>query len=227
MILVMSQNACGHDFNKWIPICLSDKSFIVISVDTLLTWGATYKKLAPDEIIFIEGAEAHFYYQLVSGSVRWVNVFDDGREFIQTMVEPGECFGELALFDDQDYVATAIANEPSIIIRLDKDSFQRLLKSDSEIHFEFTRQLVKEMRFKFLLVRELAQPDPEHRLMTLISYFKKTGRNISLNQKKVQLTRQHIADMTGLRVETVIRAVKALERKGFLSVQHGKVYCQP
>ena len=227
MILVMSQNACGHDFNKWIPICLSDKSFIVISVDTLLTWGATYKKLAPDEIIFIEGAEAHFYYQLVSGSVRWVNVFDDGREFIQTMVEPGECFGELALFDDQDYVATAIANEPSIIIRLDKDSFQRLLKSDSEIHFEFTRQLVKEMRFKFLLVRELAQPDPEHRLMTLISYFKKTGRNISLNQKKVQLTRQQIADMTGLRVETVIRAVKALERKGFLSVQHGKVYCQP
>ena len=227
MILVMSQNACCHDFNKWIPLCLSDKSFIVISVDTLLTWGATYKKLAPDEIIFIEGAEAHFYYQLVSGSVRWVNVFDDGREFIQTMVEPGECFGELALFDDQDYVATAIANEPSIIIRLDKDSFQRLLKSDSEIHFEFTRQLVKEMRFKFLLVRELAQPDPEHRLMTLISYFKKTGRNISLNQKKVQLTRQQIADMTGLRVETVIRAVKALERKGFLSVQHGKVYCQP
>ena len=225
MILVMSQNACGHDFNKWIPLCLSDKSFIVISVDTLLTWGATYKKLAPDEIIFIEGAEAHFFYQLVSGSVRWVNVFDDGREFIQTMVEPGECFGELALFDDQDYVATAIANEPSIIIRLDKDSFQRLLKSDSEIHFEFTRQLVKEMRFKFLLVRELARPDPEHRLMTLISYFKKTGRNINPLRNKVQLTRQQIADMTGLRVETVIRAIKALERKGFLSVLHGKVYC--
>jgi len=197
----------------------------VISIDTLLTWGATYKKLATEEIIFDEGVEAHYYYQLVSGSVRWVNVFEDGREFIQTMVEPGECFGELALFDDQEYVASAIANEPSLILRLDKVSFQRLLKSDPQIHFEFTRQLVKEMRFKFLLVRELAQPDPEHRLKTLISYFKRTGRNINPLRNKVQLTRQQIADMTGLRVETVIRAIKALERKGFLSVLHGKVYC--
>jgi len=197
----------------------------LISVDTLLAWGGTYKKLAADEIIFEEGCEAHYYHQLVSGSVRWVNLYEDDREFIQTMVEAGECFGELALFDDQEYVATAIANEPSLIIRLKKDSFLRLLKSDPEIHFDFTRQLVKEMRFKFLLVRELAQPNPEHRLMTLISYFKKTGRNINPIRNKVQLTRQQIADMTGLRVETVIRAIKALERKGFLSVLHGKVYC--
>ena len=47
---------------------------MMIPVDTLLAWGATYRKLAPDETIFREGTEGHFYYQLVSGEVRWINI---------------------------------------------------------------------------------------------------------------------------------------------------------
>ena len=195
----------------------------MISVDTLLAWGASYKKLAPEELVFSEGTEAHFYYQLVSGSVRWVNVNEEGKEFIQNMIEPGECFGELALFDETDYIASAIANHESIILRLTRESFLQLLKADPEIHLEFSRLLVKRLRFKFLLIKELAQREPEHRLVTLISYFKKTKRNICPNCNKVQLTRQQIADMTGLRVETVIRAIKSLHRKGFLIVDRGKV----
>jgi CRP-like cAMP-binding protein len=45
------------------------------------------------------------------------------------------------------------------------------------------------------------------------------------NEKlKVELSRQRIADMVGLRVETVIRAMKQLEQKGLISIQKGKVY---
>ena len=52
-----------------------------IDIDTLLAWGAAYKKVAAGEIIFREGAESSFYYQLVSGKVRWVNINDEGKEF--------------------------------------------------------------------------------------------------------------------------------------------------
>jgi len=40
----------------------------------------------------------------------------------------------------------------------------------------------------------------------------------------VEITRQQIADLTGLRVETVIRSIKSLERKGELSIVKRKVY---
>jgi CRP-like cAMP-binding protein len=40
----------------------------------------------------------------------------------------------------------------------------------------------------------------------------------------VQLTRQQIADITGLRVETVIRSIRQLYENGKLAIAKGKVY---
>ena len=198
---------------------------MIISIDTLLAWGATYKKAAAEEVIFREGTEGRFYYQLVSGSVRWININDDGREFIQNMIEPGDCFGEFPLFDDSLYAASAVANKESVILRLHKTTFHELLKEYPEIHFAFSRLLTQRLRFKFLFLKELAYCDPEHRISTLFSYFKESKKNICQDCNRVQLTRQQIADMTGLRVETVIRAIKNLQFKGSLVIDRGKVYC--
>jgi CRP-like cAMP-binding protein len=44
----------------------------------------------------------------------------------------------------------------------------------------------------------------------------------SCNQ--VMLTRQQIADFTGLRVETVIRVIRILHEKKLLAIQKGKVF---
>jgi CRP-like cAMP-binding protein len=131
-----------------------------IDIDTLLAWGAAYKKVAAEEIIFQEGMESSFYYQLVSGKVRWVNINDEGKEFIQTIIEPDECFGELPLFDDEPFAASAIADEDSVIIRLHRSSFQQLIKENPDLHFEFTRLLTQRLRFKFLILKELANHNP-------------------------------------------------------------------
>lgn len=198
---------------------------MIIPVETLLAWGATYKKLVPDETIFREGIECHFYHQLVSGSVRWVSITDDGREFIQSMIEPGEPFGELPLFDDEPYAATAVANKESVVLRLHKNTFRELLKEEPELHFRFSKMMALRMRFKFLLLKELACGDPEHRISTLFSYFKESKKYICKDCNKLMLTRQQIANMTGLRVETVIRVIKNLQHKGSLVIDKGKVYC--
>lgn len=197
----------------------------MIDIDTLLAWGAAYKKYAANEIIFQEGTQAQFYYQLVSGSVRWVNINDDGKEFLQVLIEPGECFGELPLFDSEPFAATAIADTDSMIIRLHRPTFHQLLKENPEIHLAFSKLLSQRLRFKFLILREMANHNPEHSISTLLSYFKQTQKNICTKCNQVKLTRQQIANMTGLRVETVIRTIKALQSKGQLHITKGKVYC--
>ena len=196
-----------------------------IDIDTLLAWGAAYKKVAAGEIIFREGAESSFYYQLVSGKVRWVNINDEGKEFIQTIIEPDECFGEFPLFDDEPFAASAIADEDSVIIRLHRSSFHQLLKENPDLHFEFTRLLTQRLRFKFLILKELANHNPEGSISTLLNYFKQTKKNICSKCNRLKLTRQQIADMTGLRVETVIRTMKFMQSKGDLQITKGKVYC--
>lgn len=63
---------------------------MMIDVDLLLTYGATYKKISKGEIIFTEGDNCSFYYQLLTGRVNWLNINDDGNEFIQMLIYPGE-----------------------------------------------------------------------------------------------------------------------------------------
>jgi len=197
---------------------------MMIDIDTLLAWGATYRKVKAGEIIFKEGSCLSFYYQLVSGKLRWVNINEEGKEFIQFMIDPGECFGELPLFDGMPYAATAIAEEDAVVIRLHQSTFYQLLKDNFEIHFAFSKLLTQMLRFKFLVLKEMACHDPEQRISALLNYFRETHKNICSKCNQLQLTRQQIADMTGLRVETVIRVIRHLQEKGELVINKGKIF---
>jgi CRP-like cAMP-binding protein len=197
---------------------------MIIDINTLLAWGAVYKKVGRNEVIFSEGAACSYYNQLVTGTVKWVNIDEEGKEYIQTIIEPGECFGELPLFDDGLYAASAIAEEDVILIRLRKTTFLQLIKENNEIHFAFTKLLAKRVRFKFLLLKSIAYHAPEVRISALLNYLKKENKNFCTNCNQLKLTRQQIADMTGLRVETVIRSMRMMHDKGDIVIEKGKVY---
>jgi CRP/FNR family transcriptional regulator, cyclic AMP receptor protein len=216
-----------HDDNHIHGFLISSASaFVAGSFEVLKTiaLGASYKKVPAGEVIFNEGAVCCFYHQLVSGSVRWINIDDEGNEFIQNMIEPGECFGEMPLFDEEPYAATAIAETDTVIIRLHRSLFQQLLLERPDIHFAFTKLMSQRLRFKFLLLKELAHHDPEQSISSLLGYLKQKKKNICTKCNKVNLTRQQIANMTGLRVETVIRTIRHLHDKGSLVIEKGKVY---
>ena len=198
----------------------------MVDIDLLLSWGAAYKKVRAGETVFNEGQSCFFYYQLVSGQVRWVNIGDEGKECIHSVVEPGESFGELPLFDDGPYAASAIADEDSIVIRVHKSTFLELIKDNSDIHFAFTKLLSKRLRFKFSIIKSFASHCPENRIATLLNYLKAENKNFCGNCNQLKLTRQQIADMTGLRVETVIRTMRNMHDKGELVIEKGKVYCR-
>lgn len=197
---------------------------MIIDIDTLLAWGAIYKQVSAGEVVFSEGQDCYYYYQVVSGSIRWVNIDEEGREYIQTIIEPGESFGELPLFDDEPYAASAIAEEDSIIIKLRKQVFLQLVKENPDIHFALSRIMAKRIRFRFILSKSIAYHAPETRVSALLEYLKKEKKNFCSVCNQVKLTRQQIADMTGLRVETVIRVMRHMHDKGAIRIEKGKVY---
>jgi CRP/FNR family transcriptional regulator, cyclic AMP receptor protein len=190
----------------------------------LLLWGAAFKKVSHNEIIFNQQDKGSFYYQVHQGSVRCVNVNDDGPEFIQGIVAPGDSFGELILFDELPYACTAIANENTVLIRLHKFIFCKLLNENADLLLAFTRSFVDTLRFKTMLLNEVSCFGPEHRIATLLSYFKQTQKSTCCHYNQIKLTRQQIANMIGLRVETVIRTMQKLKEKGILSIVKGKVF---
>ena len=198
---------------------------MILSIDLLLAWGATYRKVSAGETIFLEGDESRFYHQVVEGTVKWVNINEEGKEFIQDIAVAGESFGILPLFDDGPYAATAVAVEDSIILRLHKPVFIKLLEESPVLHFAFSRLLSEKIRFKFLLLKTITCDDPYKRISALLDYLKKNKKHISQDCNQLKLTRQQIAGMTGLRVETVIRTMRHMHDDGQVRIAKGKVYC--
>lgn len=197
---------------------------MIFPIDVLLKNGAQEKSYSSGEVIFEEGRVCSYYMQVKSGKVKWMNFSDDGREYLQSLIEEGECFGELPLFDNKPYAATAIAYIPSIIIRLPKENFRKLLIDFPEYHFKFSELLTARIRFKFLLLKECAYSPPEKRVEALLNYFKVNKQHLNLKNHQFLLTRQQIANMTGLRVETVIRVVRAMHDSNKLHIEKGKIH---
>ncbi|WP_017730967.1 Crp/Fnr family transcriptional regulator [Nafulsella turpanensis] len=185
--------------------------------------GAKKLHFAKDVFLFNEGSEASFYWQVMDGSIKMANYSKDGQEFTQGIFKAGESFGEPPLFSGFPYPSNAVAVTESFVWKLSKDKFFEILAHNFELHLQFTRSLSERLHYKAMIMKEISSHDPEHRILTLIDYLKEKESS-PYGYYEVPFTRQQIADMTGLRVETVIRSIKSLEQKGKVSIQRRKVY---
>lgn len=176
------------------------------------------------DFIYEQNTDAGLYFQIVSGKVKLNNISDDGREFIQHIFEPGHCFGEAMLFLDKKYPSNAIALTPCLILELPEDDFFKLLKDEPQYSLEINRNLAQRLYYKMLMSQNLFSKDPQTRLSALMEYFKQTHASEKTVPYLIPLTRQQMANLTGLRVETVIRAIKLMEKNGLLSIEGRKVY---
>ncbi|MCU0368883.1 MAG: Crp/Fnr family transcriptional regulator [Cyclobacteriaceae bacterium] len=196
----------------------------MIDPNLLLAKGATYKKLATGEILFSEGDVCEYYFQITRGQLRWVNFNNEGDEYLQTVADEGSSIGELPLFDGEVYAATAIANKPSQVLRLPKNLFHQLLYEHPHIHYKFSHLLTQRLRFKFFLLKEIAHHDSEKVVEALLSFLNKKKEHLCGTCNQIKLNRRQIAQMTGLRVETVIRVMRNLSEKGIIQIHKRKAY---
>jgi CRP-like cAMP-binding protein len=80
------------------------------------------------------------------------------REFI-TVLGPGECFGEMGLFDDLPRSATAYVIENSRLLALDKDKLLGILQAYPALGLGLLRSLSRRLRATSLRL----SPPPEKR----------------------------------------------------------------
>jgi CRP-like cAMP-binding protein len=197
----------------------------MIAIELLEAYGGLLKEYNKSELIFEEGKQPTHYYQILSGEVKMNNYNDDGREFIQGIFNKNQCFGEPPLFIDKAYPANAIAVENVKLLVITKEQFLTLLEDNPFVSIKFIKNLSQRLYYKSVMASEISSQEPEHRILRLIDYEIELSKlEKDNNGYLVHFTRQQIGDLSGLRVETVIRAIKSLEKKGKLKIINRKVY---
>lgn len=173
-------------------------------------------------MLFQEGDTARDYTQVESGTVKMFIVSSEGQEFIQGIFSAGESFGEPALIGKFPYPGSVVAIEPTKIWKLPADYFFQMLKENFELHLKMDQALCQRLKYKSMVLSEISSHQPEHRILSLLKHYK--AKNSSDSETIIiPYTRQQLADMTGLRVETVIRAVKKMEKDRKLSLEGHKI----
>lgn len=140
---------------------LANQLFEGISPESLTALDIMAETLEFDrgETIFREGVPGSSLYLVGTGTVR---IWKGGAEEPETLkiIGPGQFIGEMAVIDGQARSASATAESPCLLGRIDASGFERLATVSPHITRNFVRTLVERLRATDdLLVRNLLIAD--------------------------------------------------------------------
>lgn len=194
-----------------------------IDLDLLFSWGAIAKKYKKNELIFDEEETAHFYFQIIEGSVRMYNSNDDGKEFTEDFYHNGDSFGDYSLLIDKSYSSKATTLKDTTIVKLSKIKFLKIIEDYPHLRNQFMISLAQKIYSKSETSKEIINQKPEFRIVAFLNTFKRKSE-VCADRILVPYTRQEIANFTGLRVETVIRVCTRMNDSNKVKIINHKLY---
>lgn len=178
---------------------------------------AIERSFAPDEFIFWEEDAPDWFYIIAEGKVKVLKYSSLGKEFIIAFFEPGEMFGEVAVFENKPYPASAQAIAETRVLGIKRDDFLSFLVNRPQVALRIINVLGGRLRDAHSRLRDLAGERVEQRLArTLLMLSSKLGPNLPF-------TRQELADMAGTTTETAIRILSQLKDRGIIRSVRGRI----
>jgi signal transduction histidine kinase len=104
-------------------------------------------RLKEGDVVFEEGDPGDSLYLVGEGSIKISKTGRGGQQETLGYIEPGNFFGEMALFDGQPRSANATAASPALLASVDERTFQRILElAPSRLHMNFLRSVSERLR---------------------------------------------------------------------------------
>jgi len=188
-----------------------------------LTALAQIKKLSKDTTIFHAGDPADAVFVVASGRIKVVITSTDGKEFILTVLGPGQVFGEMALLESAPRSASVVTLSAVEVLVISRADFQRLLDSNPRISQRLMAILSRRLRRANAKMESLAYMDVAGRLARyLLDLARDHGQRLGNGWVVVRRpTHSDIAHSIGTSRETVSRLINEFE-EGFGLVNKGK-----
>ena len=178
---------------------------------------AVERILESNEYVFWDGDAPEWFYIVADGKVKVIKYSSLGKEFIIAFFGPGEMFGEVAVFENKPYPASAQAVTEAKVVGIKKEDFLSFLATHHQVALMIIGILGGRLRDAQSRLRDLAGERVEQRLASvLLMLSAKLGPTLPF-------TRQEIADMVGTTIETAIRVMSTLKDRSIIRSVRGKV----
>jgi CRP/FNR family transcriptional regulator len=179
----------------------------------------TERLFNPGEIIFFEGDAPDWFYIVAEGRVKAFKQSSVGKEFTIAYFSPGEIFGEVAVFENKPYPASASSQSAgeTVVLGIKREELLTFLAKHPAVALRIIGVLGERLRNAQSRLGDMAGEKALARLAgILLMLTSKMG-------SELPFTRQEIADMTGTTIETTIRILSRLKGGGIIRSTRGKI----
>lgn len=173
------------------------------------------KKCTKKEMIYMPNEANNSIYVLKKGEITLYNSHH-GKRLIIEVLKPGSIFGNVSFQKDKT-THFAEATENSYVCVFPIEDFTAILHSKPELMMKFLQIMSEKMQnYERRLKGGLF--DAKEKILQQWEIFleeqKKSNILSKLFGKKLKMTHEHLAELTGLSRETVTRAINDLKKAG-------------
>ena len=172
---------------------------------------ATERTLQRGDVLFVEGEEPDDLYVVIEGRIAIANRSIDGRESVVALMEPGDLFGEMGLFDGFGRSAEGRALEPSTVIEISYAPVKELYADRPEELWSVVKLLAARVRSVDEALADSVFLDVTGR--TAKRLLELAG---DADEFLLPITQEELAGMVGASRERVNKAIASFVRLGWL-----------
>ena len=169
------------------------------------------RDLRRGDIIFREEDPPDEIYIVLSGRIAIVNKSIDGRESMVALMESGDLFGEMGLFDGKGRSAQARALEDSVVTAIPYEPVRSLYESNPIFLWQVIEMLAGRLRNMDEALADSVFLDVTGRTAKKLLELAGESEEFSL-----PITQEELAGMVGASRERVNKAIAAFVRLGWI-----------
>lgn len=172
-------------------------------------------------MVFAESDAGETFFTIVEGRIKVSKAMPDGRVIILEIFGAGDPVGAVAVFEDLEYPATAVALEPTVCLCMARSDLFRLLERRPSL----VRGLLGALTHRLMsLTNRLAERTGGKVESRLARLFVKLSEEIGTPMGAavfipMALSRQELADLVGTTVETSIRIMSRWGKEGIVTTE--------
>ena len=193
---------------------------IVLPESLVKRYGVQFKT---GDIIFCEFEKGNHCYFLQNGVVQILKLY--GKQRILDIIEPGNFFGEMAVFENLPRSATAMAKSTVFALRFTQMDFVNLIHTFPELPYQLLVILSNRILDAKRRLKSLSINDSETRIVDTILYLteKQTGNKIS-KDIYLKLTIDELSQWCGISEEETLTIIESLTLRNALHYASERIY---
>jgi CRP/FNR family transcriptional regulator, cyclic AMP receptor protein len=180
------------------------------------------------ESVFREGDRSDTCYIVRSGHVRAVREHTDGRSITLATLGPGDIFGELAIFDEEQRSATVESLEQTEVIAILGGDMRRLLREHPNIAVKLLAALSRRLRETNERLTRQSFQTVQSRVAAVLAELVAAARSEGSEGSDdrdvlITATQSDLAQLAGSSRESASRFLAVLERAGIITQGRGRL----